>query len=268
MSIDLHDVFAQAGQHAPASSVDPDFVVQRGRRLRARRRRVAASTLLLGVGAVAFASVAVATNLPGGDRSTASVGPAAGGSAAPAPTASASTSPPSPTPSVSESSPVPPAGAQLRPNRAGLQSVFLADPAPGFPVRRAEDSLEQMNMGEHGSPVWVRTFLLATVPTTEVTDSAGNVSGHGNGPEATVFVGGMAEARPGPDGTIDGAQVVATPHVAGVDGYLTQDVEKGTPRSTLYFSVGGFRVEVHGFGGVSQGQLVDLGNAVEGLPQP
>ncbi len=264
MSTDLHDLFARAGQTAPTSSVDPDLVVRRGRRLRARRRRVAASTLLVGVGCAVFASAAVASNPPW-RVDPAPVAPAAGGPAVPRPTERTPTATPTPAESTP---PVPPAGARLRPDRAGLQSVFLADPAPGFPVRRAVDSLEQMNLGEHGSPCWVRTFLVATAPATETTDSAGGVSGRPSGPEATVLVGGMAEARPGPDGTIDGARVVATPTVAGVEGYLTRDAEKGTPRSTLYFSSGAFRVEVHGFGDVSQTQLVDLGNAIEGLPQP
>jgi hypothetical protein len=275
MSIDLHDVFAHAGQDAPPSSVDADLVVHQGRRLRARRRRVAATGLLLGVGALAFASAAVATNLPLGEGPGVAGGPAAEGSAAP--TASASLNvPPSSTPSASartpsasvSSPPGPPAGTQLRPDRAGLQSVTLADPAPGFPVRRAADGLEQMPMGEGGATVWVRSFLLATAPAAETTDAAGNVSGTPTGPEVTVFVGALAKVRPDLDGTIDGAPLVASPAVAGVVGYLTQDAEKGTPRTTLYFSNGAFRVEIHGFGDVAQQQLVDLGNAIEGLPQP
>jgi hypothetical protein len=261
MSIDLHDVFARAGQDGPASSLDPDLVVRQGRRLRARRRRVAASSVVLGVGVVVFGTAAVATNPPWTTEGTGTVGPAAGGSATSAPVAP-------PTVSASATQETPPAGAQLRPNRAGLQSVFLPDPAPGFPVRRADDSLEQMNLGEGGAPCWVRSFLLAVRPATEVTDSEGNVSGHPNGPEVTVFVGGMAEAQPQPDGTIDGEQVVATPTVAGAQGYLTQGSEKDTPRTSLYFRSGRFQVEIHGFGAVTPGQLVDLGDAIQGLPRP
>ena len=277
MSIDLHDVFAHAGKDAPPSSVDADLVVHHGRRLRARRRRVAASALVLGVGAVAFASTAVASGLPWGGPSGSVVGPAAGGSAAPTATASLGVPPtgsvaPSP-PSASVSSPpatpsVPPAGTQLRPDRAGLATVSLADPAPGFPVRRAPDGLEQMPMGPAGSTVWVRTFLLAAGPATETTDAAGNVSGTPTGPEVTVFVGALEQARPDLDGTIDGASLVASPAVAGGVGYVTEDAEKGTPRTTLYFSAGAFQVEIHGFGDVTQQQLVDLGNAIDGLPQP
>ena len=58
---------------------------------------------------------------------------------------------------------------------------------------------------------------------------------------------------------------MATPTVAGVQGYVTTYAEKGTAMSALYFSTGHLSVEVFGFDHVTTGQLVALGNALTGL---
>ena len=97
------------------------------------------------------------------------------------------------------------------------------------------------------------------------TDANGNTSGVPNGPEVTVFVGDFPAAKSSLGGTIKGRKVVASPTVAGVTGRVTAYTEKGTPVKTLYFSGGGFNVEVIGFGGVTTRELVDLGNAITGL---
>ncbi|MGN6132246.1 MAG: hypothetical protein ACTHOK_18055 [Nocardioidaceae bacterium] len=268
MSIDLEELFQQAGSHAPASGIDPDLVVRRGRRLRARRRAVAATTGLVAVGAVALGSVVAA-----GALQPRAAGPA--GFATSAPTAAAPSATGGPTPSEpTPAAPTPtaptvgrttPSGEAPAPTRAGLRQVSLPDPAPGFPVRRAPDSVERMAVGPTPGESWVKTFLLAAAPAVETTDAAGNVSGTPTGPEATVFVGGMPEASPGADGMIAGRPVVATPTVAGVTGYVTAGGEKGTPVSTLYFTRGRLSVEVVGFGDVPVRRLVDLGDALTGL---
>ena len=252
MSIDLQELFDQAGRAAPASSLDGDLVVRRGRRVRARRRVVAGTTTLVGVGVVAFGSIALAGTLPWGGQSPSVVGPAAGG-------ASTSTRPVPSGPTTS----MPPSDREAPP--VGLADVSLPDPAPGFPIRRVEDKLTQTSFGP-GRLHWVQTFLLARKPATVTTDANGNTSGGvPNGPEVTVFVGDFPAAKTSPGGTIKGRTVVASPTVAGVTGHVTAYTEKGTPVKTLYFSGGGFNVEVIGFGGVTTRELVDLGNAITGL---
>ena len=259
MSIDLQELFDQAGREAPASSLDGDLVVRRGRRVRARRRAVAGTTTLVGVGVVAFGSIALAGTLPGGGQSTSVVGPAGGDTPVTAPS-DASTSTP-PTPSAPTTS-TPPSNQEAPP--VGLADVSLPDPAPGFPIRRVEDKLTPTSFGP-GKLYWVQTFLLARRPATVTTDANGNTSGVPNGPEVTVFVGDFPAAKTSPGGTIKGRKVVASPTVAGVTGHVTAYTEKGTPVKTLYFSGGGFNVEVIGFGGVTTRELVDLGNAITGL---
>ncbi len=270
MSIDLEELFRQAGSNAPVSAIDPDLVIRRGRRLRARRRAVAGTTALVAVGAIALGSTLAVGQLHARDA-----GPA--GFATSAPTAVAPTQPtpgqptpgqPTQEPSISgaptptETSSTDTAAA---PTRVGLRQVSLPDPAPGFPVRRAPDSVERMPVGPTPGQYWVKTFLLASAPAAEVTDAAGNVSGTPSGPEVTMFVGGMPEAKPGPDHTIAGRPVVVRPAVAGVTGYLTTGSEKGTSTTTLYFTRGDLSVEVIGFGNVPPRALVDLGDALTGL---
>lgn len=269
MSIDLEELFRRAGSNAPASGVDPDLVVRRGRRLRARRRAVAATTGLVAVAAVALGSVVAAGALQpraAGPAGFATSGPtAAVPSATERPTSSSDPTPAGPTPTGPTGGRTTPSGEAPAPTRAGLRQVSLPDPAPGFPVRRAPDSVERMAVGPTPGESWVKTFLLAAAPAVETTDAAGNVSGTPTGPEATVFVGGMPEARPGADGMIAGRPVVARPTVAGVTGYVTAGGEKGTPVSTLYFTRGLLSVEVIGFGDVPVRRLVDLGDALTGL---
>lgn len=253
MSIDLQDLFDQAGRHAPAPSLDGELIIRRGR-LRRARRRVAVSTGIAAVtGLAVLGSVALADGLPGA-RPPARVGPAAAGSSPQVGIRTTHPTTPSGTPGTSKhGTPV------------GLAGVSLPDPAPGFPVRRAQDKVELTTLGHGRGTYKVATFLLAAVPETVESDAQGNESGTPNGPEVTVMVGKFPMPQREQDGEIDGHKVVTSPKVAGVTGYVTTHTEKGHPIRTLYFSNGDYTVMLSGIDGVTTAQLVDLGNALDGL---
>ena len=252
MNIDLQELFDQAGQHAPASSLDGDLVVRRGRRVRARRRAVVGTTTFVGVGVVALGSLALAGTLPSGGQGSTVVGPAAGGPDVTAP-GGAGTPNPSGLPS--------PTGLGAPPT--GLTDVSLPDPAPGFPIRREQEQIGGMTEGSR--TYWVKTFLLASEAGTPTTDAAGSASSSTNERQVTLVVGNFPMMRVKADGTIEGHEVVDSPAVAGATGLVTTYSEKGTPISELYFDGEDFNVRVIGMGGVTTGELVDLGNAITGL---
>jgi hypothetical protein len=264
MSIDLQELFGQAGRQAPPASIDEDHVISRGRRIRARRRAAKGTTTFIGVGVVALGSVALAGVLPGGFRGQqgpAVVGPATHGPAV----AGGKSTAPQPEPTDTPAPPETPS-PRTKSRSAGLEGVALPDPAPGFPFRRADDSVEEPMQAPDGGVVHVNTYLLAKQAPTITTDAEGNeTGGTPNGPEATLIVGELPAPQAGPDGTIEGHHVVETPRVAGVTGRVTTYTEKGTPIRTLYFTSGGFNVEVTGFGGVTTRELVALGDALTGL---
>jgi hypothetical protein len=240
MTIDLQDLYNEAGRDAPAHNLDGELEMRRGRRVRARRRVAVGATTLVGVGVVAAGSVALAGNAPGSDPLRSAVGPASG----------------------SGTSDTPP---------ADLVAVALPDPAPGFPIRRWRDSVG-LEPGPPGQAAhWSATFGLAATPPKTETDAAGNVTAYPTGPEVTIFVNRL----PIPElanGTLEGHPVIATPTVAGVTGHVTSYRDKGTPVGDmgtsvreLYFSTGKFSVKVVGFDGVSTAELVTLGNSLTGL---
>jgi hypothetical protein len=275
MSIDLQDLFNEEGLAAPPAKLDTDYVIRRGRRLRARRRAAVGTTAFVGVGVVAVGSAALVGNTPLGGHAPSGVGAAAG----PGLTASASvtvtTSPPpavtpsgSPVPDLSAPPPalaVTPSGtpfpsgtsvAQPTPP-ADLAAVALANPAPGFPVRRWKDDVS----GDYANG-WVAEFGLAVRPELTTTPAPGQVSGQPNGPEATIFVG--AYSTPVHLSGLKPRPVAGSPAVAGVTGHLAEYTEKGATFSVLYFSTGKFTVEIIGRG-VTTAQLVALGDALTGL---
>ncbi len=267
MSFDLDELFTAAGRTSPESTIDVDAVVHRGRQVRARRRTLVGTATLLSVSALTAGALALTSGgLPGDGRGA----PLQVGVVAP-PRALATTAatkasvprtaaklPVGPAPSGA------PAGAKGESPPADVAAVALADPAPGFPLRRWSDGAELTSMAG-GRDFWVATFGVALRPEITSTDSAGSVSGEPTGPEATVMVGAFPLPAMAADGTIEGHPVVATVPVAGVTGHVTRFTEKTSDLAQLFFSSGRFSVEITGFGGVTPDQLVALGNALTGL---
>ena len=143
--------------------------------------------------------------------------------------------------SKSESLSLPPPDPQL-------QHVTLADPAPGFPIRRAPDTvaltsgLPGTNDARYGA-----TFLVASP----------------DGRQATVMVGAfpmpatsgipVIGASPGP--------ITDRPTVLGYSAYVTHDGQQ----TILYFSTGTYTVMVTGGVGVTADQLITLCYGLSGL---
>jgi len=293
MTDDLSTLFADAYRTAPPSTLDPDLVVRRGRRVRARRQAVTGTGALLGVGVVVAGSVAfvgTATHgVSGGVGTVAGTGPSGidpgftgtsatpgGPTATPSPTPSGATPVDSPPGLVdSSSSPSPwksgdPAptpsgmpssvevGLNLETKPAGIDAVGLPDPAPGFPIRRWKDDVAPSSgMGSATTTYYVAAFGLAKHPYATLPGSPG--SQVPTGPEITILVG---------DFPLDAKAVAASDadaRVANTTGYLVSGMDKTTPTHDLYFSTGTWTVEIHGFGGVTTAELVALGNALTGI---
>jgi len=251
MSIDFKELFNEEGRHAPPSTLDTDYIVRRGRRVRARRRASVGASALLGVGVVALASVALAGTVPsvGG---TSAAGPASSSSAAgPALTASSS-------PAANPTGGPTPWGAPP----ADLAAVSLPDPAPDFPVRLFPDSVQPESSGAGNQSRWVSIFRLAASPERTSTPSPGVVVSHATGPEVTMFVG--AYSKPVHLSGLKSQSLAGSPEVAGVVGHLAEYTEKGTTFRCLYFTTGKFTVEIIG-ADVTTAQFVALGNALTGL---
>jgi hypothetical protein len=258
VSADLQELFDQAGRNAPPSRIDPDRAVRRARQLRARRRAVIGTTTMAAVLASAPVAISEVSSWRSSDGTESTVAP---GSSPGQPTLTAATphdpsapsSPPPPSPSSKEATPP-----------ADIAAITLANPAPGFRVRRWPDQVELSTLTPGGRMYWTATFGLAIRRPVVTTEAEGSTSATPTGPEVTILVGRFPNP-PTVNGSIEGHDVVATPEVAGVTGRVVRLTEKGTKVSTLYFSAGGFSVRVNGFGGVTTAQLVALGNAIDGL---
>jgi hypothetical protein len=280
MSIDLQDLFNEEGLGAPPTTLDTDYVIRRGRRVRARRRAVVGTSAFVGAGVVAVGSVALvgATSSLGqpGVGSTTGSGANANSTTAGADTANppvsvtvwasppvdGSTTPrpltqsPSGTPTPTDK-----AAARATPP-ADIAAVSLANPAPGFPIRRWKDDLYPEFSTPGRAQHWVALFGLAVRPEITSTPSPGLISARPNGPEVTIFVGDYP--TPVHLEGLGSRPVSGSPAVAGVVGHLAEYTEKGTTFSVLYFSTGKFTVEIIG-AGVTTAQLVALGDALTGL---
>jgi hypothetical protein len=245
MSLDLKTLFDEAGYDGPVRDVDCDYIVRRGRRARARRQALVGGTAILGAGVVA---------LVGGTLVHDASGSVPGGSASSGRPATSSSVTATPSPSQ-------PIGVA-----AQLQAVTLPDPAPGFPIRRFQDSApRQTSLDGVSAPMyWVRSFLLAEKPGITTTDASGNVTGgRPTGPEVTMFVGTFpAEWSAAHAGGRPSSQAA----VAGVVGDVYVSTEKGVPMLVLTFQRGPFSVFIQGSGGATVDQLVALGDALNGLP--
>lgn len=249
MSTELKELFDAARVAAlPASSVDLDDVVRRGRRRRALL--VARTSATVGVASVVVAAVgALAAGTFGGAPAvpvTAGDSGAATASDSPAATDATPTALPSPVPTASPSSKS--EGLSLPPPDPQLQRVKLADPAPGFPIRRLPDAVA-LTGGLPGTNAdrYVATFL--------VQDNDGR--------QATVMVGAfpmpatsgipVIGASPGP--------ITDRPTVLGYPAYVTSDGQQ----TILYFSTGTYTVMATGGVGVTADQLITLSYGLSGL---
>jgi len=244
MSTDLQDLFDQTGHNAPPPRLDPDHVVRRGRRLRARRRVAVGATALVGAGAVAVGAGIVASALPAGNAPGSGTTVLSPGGAS----SGVRSQPAVPTTTPTEK-------AKDRNPPRDLARVALRDPAPGFPLRRGPDTVDRHSDGFEPRPQWMATFLLGVSPP--------SAAGIPTGPEVSIVV--ARKAPPVTEGRIEGQKIVGSAQVAGVTGQVTRWTEKGTARTSLYFSTGKLSVRIYGFGGVTTEQLVALGDALTGL---
>ena len=236
MSTDLEELFDAARVAAlPTSSVDLDDVVRRGRRRRALL--VARTSATAGVASVVVAAVgSLAVSHLGGAPAvpvTAGDSGAATASASPAATDATATALPSTTAATAP----PPGKASSLPPHLELQRVKLADPAPGFPIRRLPDAVA-LTSGLPGTNAdrYDATFLVASR----------------DGRQATVMVGAVPMpatsgipvigASPGP--------ITDRPTVLGHQAYVTSDGEQ----TILYFSTDTYTVIVTGGAGVTADQ--------------
>jgi hypothetical protein len=165
-----------------------------------------------------------------------------------------------------------------------LLAVSLPDPAPGFPVRRAEatTSLTSLPNGTY----WTDAFLLAAQPATCTTlpaesipsaspdatpstqaspDSGSSPSGETsctpNGAEVTVLVTeGPEPTAPDSDNQIAGDAVIQTVTVDGQTGYVTGSANE----LDLYYGEGKFAVTVVGED-TTVADLVTLADSLRGL---
>jgi hypothetical protein len=273
MSTDLEQLFRESASGVPASQIDLDAVVHRGRRARRRLQvRTAASVgvtsaLVVGVGALATTSAGVAGPGPtadsgalGGPTSMTLTASAEPPLATPSPTAPiAGPTPPVPTPSASPSSgsaaatpattSYPPAPKPVSSEApAALRVVTLPDPAPGFGARRFPDSVGLENLYPLTSAYWTATFGVGD-PT-------------GAGKQATVFVGEFPMPPTSGTPTLGSSPgpITDTPTVAGHQAYVTHD---GT-QTILYFRTARFTVQVCGWhAGVAD--LVALAESLRGI---
>ncbi len=240
MSIDLHQLFAEAGLDGPVQRLDCDYIVRRGRWARVRRRATVGATAVVGAGVVVLAGTTLSSNL--GSAATPSVTTAGEPSATLSPASS---------PTLSHSVSI----------GEALSAVTLPDPAPGFPYRHGPDGAPHLST-VYGSPgpYWVRIFRVGTQPEQMSTSSGGTVSATPTGTEAVVVVG----AFPLPRTYGAGHTVSAHPEVAGVVGTAITGQEKGRPFVELFFKSGRFSADIIGWGATTE-QLVALGNALNGL---
>lgn len=153
-----------------------------------------------------------------------------------------------------------PASVAVGSESAQIKAVTLPDPAPGYPLRRAPDSVGLTGFGP-GATYWSATFLLAVTTGATTSLGAGVSEVDPTGPEATVIV---ADGRPydlSSPTSIQSVPVVKTLTVQGHPAYLTEACDQ----TDLYLSTGRFQVLVAGSGGTTVNKLVALENALTGL---
>lgn len=239
----------------------------------ARGRRVqyaaTAAASVAAVGVVTATTVVVHGTIRGGGGGSAG---ALGGSGLPSPTGScfdtASPTPAAPSsaivgsesplrspatstpaqPSSSRSAPPPNVLNSDQPTQQGpsseIRDVTLADPAPGYPLRRATDSLAPTGFGP-SSTYWAATYLLAQTPGAEHSLGGGGMETDPTGPEATVIVIDGHPFNLDNPTTIEGLPVSETTTVLGHQAWVTSACDQ----TDIVFSTGRFQVLLAAFPG-------------------
>lgn len=125
-----------------------------------------------------------------------------------------------------------------------IRAVKLADPAPGYPLRRGADSLDPTGFGPSVT-YWTATYLLAQTPGAQHSLDGGGIETDPTGPEATVLViDGQPFNLDNPT-TVEGLPVSETTTVLGHPAWVTSACDQ----TDIVFSTGRFQVLLAAFPG-------------------
>jgi hypothetical protein len=143
---------------------------------------------------------------------------------------------------------------------AALVDVTLPDPAPGFVLRRAPDTMDEEGFSE-GVTYPGAVFLLGVTPGATSTPAPGSIEVDPTGPEATIIVvDGHPWDLTSPT-SIENEPVTSSLTVQGHPAYVTTSSDQ----TDLYLQTGRFQVLVAGSRGTPVDKLVALENALTGL---
>jgi hypothetical protein len=187
--------------------------------------------------------------------------PPAAASALPTTASSVLASPvPMPTTSVGASSIAPVKGSSSN-FPAEIAAVALPNPAPGFPLRRMPDQVDEEGFGP-SLTIPSAVFLLGTTPDRVTPLPSGGTESDPAGPEATIIVvDGHPFDLSAPKIIEDESVTGSVTLPGGLTGYLT----KTSDQLTLYVQTGRFQVLVAGWQITSVDPLVTLFGALTGL---
>lgn len=150
---------------------------------------------------------------------------------------------------------------------AQIRGVSLANPAPGYPLRRGEDSLDPTGFGPSAT-FWTATYLVAQTPSAQRTLDGGGTETDPTGPEATVLVIDGHPFNLDNPTTIEGLPVSETTTVLGHQAWVTSACDQ----TDIVFSTGRFQVLLAGFPGgddavrdTNVARLKVLAGALQGL---
>ncbi len=147
----------------------------------------------------------------------------------------------------------PPTASNSTPS-AALRAVHLPNPAPGFAVRRGNDTLLATGFGN--STYWVATFLVAQQPLGQSATPATS----GSTEAAVLVIDGAPFDLDAGVRKIRGAKVSGTAEIQGQTAYVTHSCGL----TAMYFHAGEFQVTLTGLNTTVE-QLVTLGDSLEGL---
>ncbi len=237
---------------------------------RGRRAQYAATAAasVAAVGVVTAATVAVHQASRGGRDSAALGGGVPSPSASCYDTASPTAGTPTPTGSAAIASSDQLVNQPAQPDSSQqIRAVSLADPAPGYPLRRGADSVTPTGFGP-SSTYWTATFLLAQTPGAQRTMGDGAVETDPTGPEATVLVIDGHPFNLDHPTAIEGVPVSETTTVLGHEAWVTSACDQ----TDIVFSTGRFQVLLAGFPGgddaardMNVARLQAVAGALQGL---
>jgi hypothetical protein len=148
-----------------------------------------------------------------------------------------------------------------------IQAVRLADPAPGYPLRRGDDSVSPTGFGP-SSDYWTATFLLAQTPGATRTLAEGVVETDPTSPEATVLVIDGQPFNLDNPRELEGVPVSGTTTMLGHRAWVTNACDQ----TDIVFSTGRFQVLLAGSPGgddnaraANIARLTTLAESLQGL---